>query len=192
MRDPFADAPLSDAAFADYAAIEPMYVDGVAGVFNLGANFGTMFFRWTPVRSEDGPVMFERSPGLVLVQPRSALLCGKSCRLNAIHKMRKGVPTRSWCHASLLVQLSTNHCVSTISKPYAGERQACRRFAFRSRQAMRLFLLAYATIVILLGWWPWHILLLALIASSESQAVQNCETCGTRPLITEANHHIFG
>ena len=46
MRDPFADAPLSDAAFADDAAIEPMYVDGVAGVFNLGANFGTMFFRW--------------------------------------------------------------------------------------------------------------------------------------------------
>jgi hypothetical protein len=55
MRDPFADAPLSDAAFADYAAIEPMYVDGVAGVFNLGTNFGTMFFRWTPVRSEGGP-----------------------------------------------------------------------------------------------------------------------------------------
>jgi hypothetical protein len=26
-------------------------------------------------------------------------------------------------------------------------------------------LLAYATIVILLGWWPWHILLLALIAA---------------------------
>jgi hypothetical protein len=30
---------------------------------------------------------------------------------------------------------------------------------------MRLLLLAYATIVILLGWWPWHILLLALIAA---------------------------
>jgi hypothetical protein len=68
---------LSDAHLADYAAIEPMYVDGVAGVFNLGANFGTMFFRWTPVRSEDGPVMFERSPAFVLVQPRSALLCGR-------------------------------------------------------------------------------------------------------------------
>jgi hypothetical protein len=71
------DTFLSDAHLADYAAIEPMYVDGVAGVFNLGANFGTMFFRWTPVRSEDGPVMFERSPAFVLVQPRSALLCGR-------------------------------------------------------------------------------------------------------------------
>ena len=84
VRDQFSETLLSDANLADYAAIEPMYVDGVAGVFNLGANFGTMFIRWTPVRSEDGPVMFERSPAFVLVQPRSALLCGKSCRLNAI------------------------------------------------------------------------------------------------------------
>ena len=38
------DTFLSDAHLADYAAIEPMYVDGVAGVFNLGANFGTMSF----------------------------------------------------------------------------------------------------------------------------------------------------
>jgi hypothetical protein len=94
MRDPFADAPLLDATFADYAAIEPMYVDGVAGVFNLGANFGTMFFRWTTVRSEDGPVMFERSPAFVLVQPRSALLCGKGCRLNAVLDAQ-GAPTVS-------------------------------------------------------------------------------------------------
>jgi hypothetical protein len=35
---------------------------------------------------------------------------------------------------------------------------------------MRLLLLAYATIVILLGWWPWHILLLALIAARPSNA----------------------
>jgi hypothetical protein len=94
VRDQFSETLLSDANLADYAAIEPMYVDGVAGVFNLGANFGTMFFRWTPVRSEGGPVMFERSPGLVLVQPRSALLCGKSCRLNAILNAQ-GVPTVS-------------------------------------------------------------------------------------------------
>ena len=51
-------------------------------------------FGGTPVRSEDGPVMFERSPAFVLVQPRSALLCGKSCRLNAILNAQ-GVPTVS-------------------------------------------------------------------------------------------------
>jgi hypothetical protein len=34
----------------------------------------------------------------------------------------------------------------------------------------------------LLGWWPWHILLLALIAARNPKAVQNCETCATRPL----------
>jgi hypothetical protein len=30
---------LSGAHLADFAAIEPIYVDGIAGVFNLGPNF---------------------------------------------------------------------------------------------------------------------------------------------------------
>jgi hypothetical protein len=44
--------------------------------------------------AESPNIMFERSPGLVLVQPRSALLCGKGCRLNAIRDAQ-GVPTVS-------------------------------------------------------------------------------------------------
>jgi hypothetical protein len=60
------DTFLSDAHLADYAAIG----------------------------SEGGAVMFERSPAFVLVQPRSALLCGKSCRLNALLDAQ-GVPTVS-------------------------------------------------------------------------------------------------
>jgi hypothetical protein len=94
MRDPLADAPLSDAAIADYAAIEPMYVDGVAGVFNLGANFGTMYFRWVPVRGDGGGITYERSPAFVMVQPRAPLLCGKACRLNAILDAQ-GLPAAS-------------------------------------------------------------------------------------------------
>ena len=34
---------LSDAHLADFAAIEPIYVDGIAGVFNLGPNFATLY-----------------------------------------------------------------------------------------------------------------------------------------------------
>jgi hypothetical protein len=94
MKDPFADAPLSDTVFADYAAIDPIYVDGVAGVFNLGANFGTMFFRWVPVRAEGGAMTYERSPTIVMVQPRATLLCGKACRVNAILDAQ-GLPAAS-------------------------------------------------------------------------------------------------
>jgi hypothetical protein len=49
--------------------------------------------------------------------------------------------------------------------PYAGERKPCRRSSFRSRPALRLLLLISATTAILLGWWPWNLLLLALIAA---------------------------
>jgi hypothetical protein len=42
--------------------------------------------------------------------------------------------------------------------------------AGRLRGCRRLLLLAYVTIVILLGWWPWNILLLALIAARHPPA----------------------
>jgi hypothetical protein len=33
---------------ADFACLDPVYVDGMAGVLNLGANFASLYFRWTP------------------------------------------------------------------------------------------------------------------------------------------------
>jgi hypothetical protein len=78
---------------------EPICVDGIAGVFNLGVNFGTMLFRWVPVRSDGGGLTYERSPTLVLVQPRTSLLCGKSCRVNTILDAQ-GLPTASSSHAA--------------------------------------------------------------------------------------------
>jgi hypothetical protein len=95
MRDASFETALSDANLADYAAIDPIYVDGVAGVFNLGVNFGTMLFRWVPVRSEGGGLTYES----VLVQPRTSLLCGKSCRVNTILDAQ-GLPTASSSHAA--------------------------------------------------------------------------------------------
>ena len=85
---------LSDAHLADFAAIEPIYVDGIAGVFNLGPNFATLFFRWIPVKSEGGIIGYERAPAIVVTQPRSALICGKGCRLNALLDAQ-GAPTVS-------------------------------------------------------------------------------------------------
>jgi hypothetical protein len=72
----------TETLLADYAALDPVYVDGIAGVFNLGPNFSAMFFRWQPVRAENGVITYERAPAMVLIQPRAALLCGKGCRLN--------------------------------------------------------------------------------------------------------------
>jgi hypothetical protein len=75
---------LDERLLADYAALDPVYVDGIAGVFNLGPNFSTVFFRYNPVRTNSGIIVYERTPTMLLVQPRSALVCGKGCRLNTM------------------------------------------------------------------------------------------------------------
>ena len=36
----------------DFACLDPVYVDGIAGTLNLGETFATLYFRWTP-RSDD-------------------------------------------------------------------------------------------------------------------------------------------
>jgi hypothetical protein len=61
-----------------------------------------------------------------------------------------------------------------------GKRKACWRFSF-PRQAMCLLLLIYATIVILLGWWPWHILLLALIAARNPRPSKTVKRAARAP-----------
>jgi hypothetical protein len=67
---------MSDSIMADFACLDPVYVDGIVyeGLANLGANFATPFFRWTPTVSNSGVVVFERTPALFLVRPRSSLL----------------------------------------------------------------------------------------------------------------------
>jgi hypothetical protein len=67
------------------------------------------------------------------------------------------------------------------TKPNARAHKAPWRFSFRSRLAMRLLLLAYATIVILLGWWPWHILLLALIAARNPRPSKTVKRAARAP-----------
>ena len=41
-----ANGDCSAQMFGDYSALDPVFVDGIAGVFNLGENFSVMYFRW--------------------------------------------------------------------------------------------------------------------------------------------------
>jgi hypothetical protein len=61
-----------DKQWLDASILDPVYVDGVGSVFNLGGNFGTVFFRFLPVRSGGG-IIYERSPVLYIVRPMSSL-----------------------------------------------------------------------------------------------------------------------
>ena len=60
----------------DFSCLDPVYVDGIVaeGVMNLGANFGTPYFRWTPGRVENGRMIMQRTPALLLIRPRASLL----------------------------------------------------------------------------------------------------------------------
>jgi hypothetical protein len=57
-----------------FACLDPVYVDGVftEGVVNLGANFATPFFRWTPTMRE-GRLAFEKIPALYMIRPIASL-----------------------------------------------------------------------------------------------------------------------
>jgi hypothetical protein len=59
---------------ADFACLDPVYVDGVVteGVVNLGTNFATPFFRWTPI-VRDGRTTFEKTAALYVVRPIASL-----------------------------------------------------------------------------------------------------------------------
>ena len=61
---------------ADIAALDPVYCDGIlpAGLLDLGMNFGVVYFRYVPVRSEDGIIIFERTPCLYLVRPKASAM----------------------------------------------------------------------------------------------------------------------
>ena len=72
---------------ADFACLDPVYVDDCGGAVNLGTNLNLMFFRYVPVIREGAPVRFERTPCLSLVmplvcnalqKPAADLFCGAS------------------------------------------------------------------------------------------------------------------
>lgn len=68
----------SEQLLVDFACLDPIYVDGVAGLLNFGASFGVLYYRWVAVRSEGGRMIYEKAPALHVRQPRSSLVTGQS------------------------------------------------------------------------------------------------------------------
>lgn len=63
---------MSERLRAEFATMEPVYIDGIAGIFNLGENFATYYFRYGTCPERGGII---RVAALVLVRPRSAWPC---------------------------------------------------------------------------------------------------------------------
>lgn len=61
---------------AAIACIEPIHVDGMIGVIDLGETFLTCFYRLRAVKFDAGQMVYEREPVLSLVRPRHSLVPG--------------------------------------------------------------------------------------------------------------------
>jgi hypothetical protein len=57
-----------------FNCLEPIYVDGTAGLVNLGTNFAILYFRWQMTASG----LYERAPALRMIQPLASITC-RSC-----------------------------------------------------------------------------------------------------------------
>jgi hypothetical protein len=57
-----------------FNCLEPQYVDGIAGMVNLGANLAVLYFRWQMTASG----LYERAPALRIVGPIASITC-RSC-----------------------------------------------------------------------------------------------------------------
>jgi hypothetical protein len=73
---------LEENAMAEFAAIDPIYVDGrLDPLVNLGANFATYYFRWIPVQSKTGEVLYKKTPALILIRPLASLDVCHDCKV---------------------------------------------------------------------------------------------------------------
>ena len=68
---------MSEQLMADFACLDPVYVDGVAGLMNLGDNFAALYFRWKVVGAGPHGKLYERQPAVVLVRPIQSVGCPK-------------------------------------------------------------------------------------------------------------------
>ena len=82
---------MDERLMAEFSCLEPTYVDGIAGVLNLGENIAMLMFRWQPVHSDSGGIILHRAPAMYLVRPRSSVLrCKPGCEFG---KLVEGVPS---------------------------------------------------------------------------------------------------
>jgi len=63
----------NDRLLADFACIDPVYVDGIARILNLGTNFQILYFRWVPTQSEHGLVTMVKTPAASVIRPKTSI-----------------------------------------------------------------------------------------------------------------------
>ena len=68
---------MSERLISDFACLDPVYVDGIAGLMNLGANFGTLYYRWKAVSANHQGLVYEKAPALVIIRPITSIPCRK-------------------------------------------------------------------------------------------------------------------
>jgi hypothetical protein len=74
---------LDQNAIEEFAAIDPIYVDGrLEPLVNLGTNFAAYYFRWIPVHSSNGAIVYKKTPVLILVRPMSSLGACQDCKVS--------------------------------------------------------------------------------------------------------------
>jgi len=59
---------------ADFACLDPIYVEDAAGVVNLGTNFQLLFYRWQRVANYGDQRDYERTAAVNLILPRTSVL----------------------------------------------------------------------------------------------------------------------
>jgi hypothetical protein len=66
---------LTEDEIVAFNCLEPLYVDGVAGMANLGTNFAILYFRWNMIVGGG----HEKVPALKIIRPVSSIIACRSC-----------------------------------------------------------------------------------------------------------------
>jgi hypothetical protein len=65
---------LTERLMADFACLDPVYVDDAVGAMNLGANCQLLLYRWVRMSNNGDPNDYERSAAVNLIVPRTSVL----------------------------------------------------------------------------------------------------------------------
>jgi hypothetical protein len=65
---------MNERLMADFACLDPVYVEDAAGVVNLGTNFQLLLYRWARMANNGDSNDFERTAAVNLILPRTCVL----------------------------------------------------------------------------------------------------------------------
>jgi hypothetical protein len=64
----------NEGLLANFACLDPVYVDDAGGAVNLGTNFQLLFYRWQRVSNHGDQRDYETVPAVNLILPRTSVL----------------------------------------------------------------------------------------------------------------------